>query len=214
MSARGGGSLEELTPIYSRLDMPIFAQIYDFFWYAVASVIVLLVALLLLRTIVGYADLNPFSWTARTVGRLTDPLVNPVRRGLARAGLDPKLAPLLTILIAVLLGYFAVQLVWAVLFTLSGIVSSLQRGAIISLVGFSLYGLLAVYSLLIFMRIVFAWGLSSVNPVLRFLIRVTEPVLGPFRRLIPPLGVIDISPMVVLLLIHLFQQAILGTLIR
>jgi YggT family protein len=193
---------------------PIFFEIYDFFWYAVASVIVLLVALLLLRAIVNYADVNPFSWSARNIGRLTDPMVNPVRRGLARAGLDPKLAPLLTILIAVLLGYFAVQLVWAVLFTLSGIASSLQRGAIISLVGYALFGVLAVYSLLIFMRIVFSWGVSSVNRVLRFLIKVTEPVLGPFRRLIPPLGMFDISPIVVLLLIQLFQRAILGTLIR
>jgi YggT family protein len=194
--------------------MPIFNQIYELFWYAVASIIVLLALLLLIRAIVNYADLNPFSWTSRTIRSLTDPLVNPVRRGLARAGLDPKLAPLLTILIAILLGYFAVQLVWAVLFTLNGIAVSLPRGAIIALVGYSLFGLLAVYSLLIFMRIVFSWGVSSVNRVLRFLIRVTEPVLGPFRRLIPPLGMFDISPIVVLLLIHLFQQAILGTLIR
>lgn len=194
--------------------MPIFYQIYLFFWYAVASAILLLVALILIRTLVNYADLNPFGWPARTIRSLTDPFVQPVRRGLVRSGLDPKLAPLLTILIAVLLGWFAVQLVWAVLFTLDGIVGSLQLGAIISLVGFVLYGLLAVFSLLIFMRIVFSWGVSSVNRVLRFLIRVTEPVLGPFRRLIPPLGMFDISPIVVLLLISLFQQAILGTLIR
>jgi YggT family protein len=77
-----------------------------------------------------------------------------------------------------------------------------------------LYGLLAVYSLLIFMRIIFSWGMSSVNPVMRFLLRVTEPVLAPFRRLIPPLGTFDISPIVVLLLIRLFQEAIGGTLLR
>jgi YggT family protein len=194
--------------------MPVFYQIYELFWYGVATAIVLLVALMLIRTLVNYADLNPFGWPARTIRSVTDPLVNPVRRGLLRSGLDPKIAPLLTILIGVLLGYFAVQLVWAVLFTANGIVVSLQGGAIISLVGYTLYGLLAVFSLLIFMRIVFSWGVSSVNRVLRFLIGVTEPVLGPFRRLIPPLGMFDISPIVVLLLIQLFQQAILGTLIR
>jgi YggT family protein len=193
--------------------MTIFEQIYLFFWYAVASAILLLVALILLRTLANYADLNPFGWPARTIRSLTDPLVNPVRRGLARSGLEPKLAPLLTILIAVLLGWFAVQLVGEVLFTLEGIVRSLNRGAIISLVGYVLYGLLAVFSLMIFMRIVFAWGVSSANRVLRFLILVTEPVLGPFRRLIPPLGMFDISPIVVLLLIRLFQQAVQGTLI-
>ena len=194
--------------------MPIFIQIYDFFWYAVASVIVFLVVLMLLRTLFNYADVNPFNKSALTIRRLTDPLINPVRRGIIRAGLDPKIAPLVTILIAVLLGYIAVQLVWDVMFTLSGIVVSLQRGLIISLVGFALYGLLAFYTLLIFARIVFSWGVSSVNPVMRFLIRATEPVLGPFRRIIPPLGMFDISPIVVLILIQLFQRAIAGTLIR
>ena len=194
--------------------MPIFIQIYDFFWYAVASVIVFLVVLMLLRTLFNYADVNPFNKSALTIRRLTDPLINPVRRGIIRAGLDPEIAPLVTILIAVLLGYIAVQLVWDVMFTLSGIVVSLQRGSIISLVGFALYGLLAFYSLLIFARIIFSWGVSSVNPVMRFLIRATEPVLGPFRRLIPPLGMFDISPIVVLILIQLFQRAIAGTLIR
>ena len=193
--------------------MSIFQQIYDGFWYVVASAILLLVALILLRTLVNYADLNPFGWMARTVRSLTDPFVNPVRRGLLRSGLEPKLAPLLTILIAVLLGWFAVQLVEAVLFTVSGILGSLQTGRLIALVGFVLYGLLAVFALMIFMRIVFSWGVSSVNRVLRFLVRVTEPVMGPFRRLIPPMGMFDISPIVVLLLISLFQRAILGTLI-
>ena len=193
--------------------MDIFVQIYLFFWYAVVSAILLLVALVLLRTLANYADLNPFGWPARTIRSLTDPFVNPVRRGLLRSGLEPKLAPLVTILIAALLGWFAIQLVGEVLFTLNGIVGSLGQGALIRLVGYALYGLLAVFSLLIFMRIVFSWGVSSVNRVLRFLIRVTEPVLGPFRRLIPPLGMFDISPIVVLLLISLFQRAIQGTLL-
>ena len=194
--------------------MPVFIQIYDWFWYVVALAILLFVALILLRTLVNYADLNPFGWPARTVRNLTDPFVNPVRRGLLRAGLEPKLAPLLTILIAVLLGWFAVQLVFAVLYTFDGIIRSLERADIIRLVGYVLFGLLAVYALMIFMRIIFSWGVNSVNRVLRFLIRVTEPVLGPFRRLIPPLGMFDISPIVVLLLISLFQQAIQGTLIH
>jgi YggT family protein len=194
--------------------MSIFSQIYEFFWYAVATIITFLVVLMLLRTILNYADVNPFGWAARTVRSMTDPLVNPVRRGLVRVGLDAKLAPLVTILIAILLGYIAVQLVKALMFTLNGVVVSLIIGSIFNFIGFILFGLLAVFSLLIFMRIVFSWGVSSISPFLRFLIRVTEPVLGPFRRIIPPLGMFDISPMVVLLLIQLLQSAIMGTLIR
>jgi YggT family protein len=193
--------------------MYLIGTIYLFIWYAVVAVIITVIALMLLRLILNYADVNPFSKPAMLVRRLSDPLVDPVRRGLARAGLDPKIAPIGTILIAILLGYFALELVRTFLGTIAGVIDSLDRGRIVSLIGHLLSGALGLLSLFIFMRIVFSWGASSVNRVLRFLIKVTEPVLGPFRRIIPPLGMLDISPIVVLLLIRLFQEAIRGTLI-
>ena len=194
--------------------MSIIETIYLFIWYAVVTVIISVIVLMLLRLILNYADVNPFNRSVLALRRYSDPIVDPVRRGLARSGLDPKIAPIVTILIAILLGYFALQLVGVFLSTIRGVGMSLEMGAIVSLIGYLLYGLLALYSLLIFMRIVFSWGASSVNRVLRFLIRVTEPVLAPFRRLIPPLGMFDISPIVVLLLLQLLQQAVVGTLIQ
>lgn len=183
-------------------------------WYAVACSIIGVIALMLLRLLVNYADMNPFSRTVMNIRSLSDPLINPVRRSLARAGVDPKFSPLIVILVAIVLGYFAVQLTTEVLATIRGITVSVQRGAFIPVVGYLLYGVLAVYTLLIFMRIVFSWGASSVNRVMLFLIRVTEPVLAPFRRIIPPLGMFDISPIVVLLLLRLLQEFVAGTLIR
>lgn len=182
-------------------------------WYGVACSIIAVIALMLLRLLVSYVDMNPFSRTYINIRALSEPLINPVRRSLARTGVDPKYSPLVVILVAIVLGYFAVQLFAAVLNTIAGIAISVQSGALISAIGYTLYGVLAVYSLLIFMRIVFSWGASSVNRVMLFLIRVTEPVLAPFRRLIPPLGMFDISPIVVLLLLHLLQTFVAGTLI-
>jgi YggT family protein len=49
---------------------------------------------------------------------------------------------------------------------------------------------------------------------MRFLVNATEPLLGPLRRIVPPLGMMDVSPMVAFLIIWLFQQAIAGTLMR
>jgi YggT family protein len=193
--------------------MNLIGNIYLFIWYCVVAVIISVITLMLVRLILTYADVNPFSRPALLVRRLSDPLVDPVRRGLARLGLDPKLAPIGTILISILLGYFALELVRTFLGTITGVIISLERGAVVSLIGHLLFGLLALLSLFIFMRIVFSWGASSVNRALRFLILVTEPVLGPFRRIIPPLGMFDISPIVVLLAIRLFQEAIRGTLI-
>jgi YggT family protein len=182
-------------------------------WYLVVSVIVGVILLILARVIVNYADMNPFSRTALTIRQFSDPLINPVRRILMSYGLDQKIAPFVTILIAILIGWLLLELAGSLHFTLGGVVNSLQRGALVPLMGYLLFGVLAVYSLMIVARIILGWGMSRGNRLMRFLVRSTEPVLGPFRRIIPPLGMFDISPIIVLLILQLFQRAIAGTLI-
>jgi len=193
--------------------MDIFALIALFVWYAIAGTILFIIALMLARLILNKADLNPFSRPVIMVRRLTDPLVNPVRRGLAPLGFSPNVAPLVVILVAILMGYFASEFVGTVLFMARGLLASVLLARPISFVGHLIFGALAIYALLIFMRIVVSWGASPHNRLLHFLIRATEPVLGPFRRIIPPLGVFDISPIVVLLLINLLQRAVGATLL-
>ena len=188
------------------------------FWFiqaAISVVIVAAIVLMIVRLIADAMDLNPFAWTSRTIRRLTDGLVIPVRGGLRGFGMDPKFAPLVVILIVILLGYFVLQLVGTIAGTLAGVLISAQRGAMITVLGFLLYGLLSIYVLLIIIRIIFAWGMVSyTNRVMKFLVDVTEPLLGPLRRMIPPLGWLDISPLVAILIIWLFQAAVAGTLLR
>ena len=130
-------------------------------------------------------------------------------------GIDPKYAPLVTILIAILLGWFVLQLVASVANTVAGVLLSSQRGAIVQAIGYLIYGALAFYSLLIFMRIIFSWVMISYgNRVMRFLVNTTEPFLGPLRRIVPPLGRFDISPIVAFIILWLFQAAVAGTLLR
>lgn len=67
--------------------------------------------------------------------------------------------------------------------------------------------LLQLASLLLLARAILSWfpiGFDSpVRPLVDFLHRVTEPVLGPVRRVLPPLGGLDISVLLVLLVIQL-----------
>jgi YggT family protein len=194
--------------------MSIFGFIGLMLWYMVVTVIMTVIALMLLRLLVSYVDLNPFGWLSRTVRSLTDPLINPVRRRLASFGIDPKFAPLVSILVAIVLGYFTLEIVGTVLFTISGLLLSIKVGAVLAIAGFVLYGLLAVYSLLIFMRIVISWGASQRNRLLVILRRLTDPILVPFQRIIPPLGMFDISPIVVLIILNLLQKIVAATMLR
>ena len=194
--------------------MDIFDSINLFVFYAIATIILVIIALMLARLILNKADLNPFSRPVILVRRWTDPMVNPVRRPLVQAGISPNVTPLVVILIAILLGYFATQFIGTVLFTVKGLLSSVRLGRPIAIVGYLIFGTLAMYSLMIFMRIIMSWGVNPHNRLLHFLIRATEPVMGPFRRIIPPIGFFDISPIVVLFLLDLLQRAVAGTLLR
>lgn len=195
--------------------MLVISRTLLFISWAVQAIIVAVILLMILRMIGDARDLNPFSWTAITLRRLTDAFVVPVRGSLRQVGIDPKFAPLVVILLSVLLGFFLMQIVSTIAMTLAGIIASVMSGAIVSLLGFILYGLISLYILFIFMRIIFAWGMVSYgNRIMRFLVDTTEPMLGPLRRMIPPLGRMDISPIVAVLILWLFQQAIVGTLLR
>lgn len=195
--------------------MAIIETLYVVITYAVAAIIIAAIILMLLRMLMNYMDVNPFTRSAMTVRRFSDPCINPVRRAMMGFGFQPNLAPLVVILIAILLGWFAVQLAQNILGTAAGMVSSINQQRFIALVGFIIYGALSVYELLIFIRIIFSWGMVSYsNRLMRFLVRATDPLLLPLRRIIPPLGMMDISPIVAFILIWLFKQAVAGTLLR
>ena len=194
--------------------MEVIALLSIIFYYAVVAIITVVIALMVLRLIVIYADLNPFGWLALSARKWSDPLVNPVRSKLMGFGFNPKFAPLVTILVAVLLGWLTLKLISNVLGTIALIILSVMSGSPVSLIGSILFGLLALMSLFIMARVIFSWSTNYSNPIMRFLFLVTEPVLGPFRRLIPPVGMFDISPMIVLLLLQLLQEAVRGTLIH
>jgi YggT family protein len=195
--------------------MLVISRTLLFISWAVQAVILAIVVLMILRMIADAKDLNPFGWTSITLRRLTDGFVVPVRGTLRQVGIEPKFAPLVVILVSIVLGFFLVQLVTTIAMTVEGVIFTAARGAITSLVGFILYGLITFYSLLILMRIVFSWAMISYgNRLMRFLVDATEPLLGPLRRMIPPLGRFDISPLVAFFILWLLQAAIMGTLLR
>jgi len=55
---------------------------------------------------------------------------------------------------------------------------------------------------IIFIRAILSWfAISPYNPIVVFLDRITEPILAPLRRIIPRLGMVDITPMVAIIIL-------------
>lgn len=195
--------------------MLILTRIYWFLNSAVVAVIVAVIAVVLIRLIANLANPNPFGTTSIAIRRLTDPLINPVRHALLGFGVDPKYAPLVTILVTILLGWFSLQLVSSLANTVAGVLFSLSRQAVVPILGYVIYGLLGLYSLFIFLRIVFTWvTLSYANRVMRLLVNSTEPLLAPLRRMVPLVGGFDISPLVAFIIIWVLQGAVARTLLH
>ena len=72
--------------------------------------------------------------------------------------------------------------------------------------------LLTIYLIVVFARVILSWfPLSPNSPmagIYSFIYTLTEPVLGPLRRIMPPLGGFDLSPIVVFFGIEILQRAI------
>lgn len=195
--------------------MQVIERTFLLITWAVVAIIVVMILIMVLRLVADAAAVNPFGFIGRTSRRLSDSFIGPVRRGLMGFGVDPKYSPLVVILIVILLGWFALQLSDTLKFTINGLILSFRLAAPVKALGFILYGLVSTYILLVFVRIIFSWGMVSYsNRLMRFLVNATEPLLGPLRRIIPPLGVIDISPIVAFIILWLLQSAIAGTLLR
>ena len=194
--------------------MLIIERTMLFVTWAIQAAIVAVIVLMILRLISDGMDLNPFGWTSRTIRRLSDGFIYPVRSGLIRAGVDPKFAPLVVILIVIILGYFVLWLGTTLADTTTGVIRSTRNGAVIAVLGYILYGLLSIYILLITAWVVFSWGrVSYSNRIMRFLVDTTDPLVGPLRRALPLLGWIDISPIVAILIVLFVRAAVAATML-
>lgn len=71
-----------------------------------------------------------------------------------------------------------------------------------------------VYMALMVARILLSWVRHNpYQPVIRFIYEITEPVLGFFRRIIPPVGMMDLSPIAAFLALGLVRSLIIKMII-
>ena len=192
----------------------MLSTLYPIIQTVVIYAMMAFVIALILRLIFNYSDPNPFGAVGRfsyNLKKVTDRFVYPAARFLATFRVDTRLAPLVTIFLALILAYFTLQIVSNTFFIIDGLTGAVGAGNVKALIGFVLYALVSIYILFIFIRFLAAWFVFKRNTFLGFVQRVTDPVLIPVQRLIPPIGMFDISAMLVLLLLGFLQTIILRT---
>ena len=69
--------------------------------------------------------------------------------------------------------------------------------------------LFTLYTFLIIGRVLLSWvRISPYHPVAEWIHRLTEPLLGPIRNLMPPTGMYDFSPMIALFALMILQRVV------
>ncbi len=188
-------------------------NVYPIIWLILWGAFLAFVALLLLRLIFNYADPNPFGAVGRfgfKIRKITERFVYPAARFLATYRINTRYAPLLSILIAFVLTYFTSRIIENTFYIIDGLTCSVTFGEPKFFVGFVLYALLSVLVLFIFIRFISSWFVFTRKTFLGFVMRVTDPIMRPVQKLIPPIGMFDISAMIVLLLIGFLQSLVLS----
>ena len=68
-----------------------------------------------------------------------------------------------------------------------------------------------LYSFLILARVLLSWvNLSPSHPVVVFINEATDPILKPLRNVIPPVGMMDISPIAALILLQILETIVMA----
>ena len=76
--------------------------------------------------------------------------------------------------------------------------------------------LFRIYSYIILARIFLSWfSVDRTNPIVRLIYQLTEPVLAPFRVILPLGGMgIDLSPIIVYFLLNLLRTALVRLIVN
>ncbi|MSP12636.1 MAG: YggT family protein [Chloroflexi bacterium] len=73
--------------------------------------------------------------------------------------------------------------------------------------------LFQILNLAILARVILSWvNINPDNPIIQVIYQITEPIMAPLRRYIPPIGMMDITPIVALLLLQLIENVLLSLL--
>ncbi len=156
--------------------------------------------------------IGPFGPVPRLVRKLSDPVLLPLERRVIRFGGSPQDAPLWLLGIVILGGLIFLSLtnwILGLVGTLGALAYATPRQWVRLLVGW----LFSLIMLAIFVRVIASWfGVSEYRRWMRPLVLLSDWIIQPIRRILPPAGMIDYSPMVAWLVLWVARGFVLGLL--
>jgi YggT family protein len=174
----------------------------------VAAAVLALVALVdwLVRT----RRINPFNPVARFFRRVIDPLLVPMERRVVRAGGMPQSAPWWMLVALVIGGLVLMALLRFLLGQLATATEVIRFGGTRGVIYLLVHWIFALLQMALLVRVVSGW--LRISPYSRWVswsYALSEPILRPLRGVIPPFGMIDVTPLIAYLALRLLEFLVL-----
>jgi YggT family protein len=175
--------------------------INEIFGYLIQTALSIYLLAMLLRFILQLVRADFYNPISQFLVKITNPLVVPLRKVLPGLG-----------------GIDLASLVLSILLQLACIIAMLLLHGlglpnILLLAAWSVLGVIAllvnIYFFALLAMIILSWvAPGSSHPAIYLLYQITEPVMAPFRKALPPMGGMDFSPILVFILINVVQIAL------
>ena len=189
----------------------------DALHFLVTTLFDLYVMVVALRFLMQWVRADYYNPVAQFVVKATSPLLNPLRRMIPGwGGLD--LAALVLAIALLVLKLLILQAMDLGVVRISGSMVTLAQAGIGSVLIVAMVELLALLFNIAFFAIIIQAVLSWVspgqyNPVGALLNSLTRPLLGPIQRFVPPIGGLDLSPLVALIGLQVAKMLVIPPLL-
>src|SRR5258708_5743795 len=177
--------------------------------YTILGLVVLAALVALGSWLIRTRRVSPFRSLGRVLRALTDPVMRPVERRVVRMGGNPIHAGGWLVVITAVLGIVFLSLAGWLVTTLQAAYASANGGprATFALIVNLLYRILFAALLV---RIIAAWfGMFRYNRWIRPAYVLTDWIVEPLRRIIPPVGGFDLSAIVAVIVLSIARQIVL-----
>ncbi len=164
----------------------------------------LYIGAVMLRLFLQWARADFYNPLSQAIVKLTNPVLRPLRRYLPAVGRIDTASVVAILALQMLVVWLKIALVGA-----SAGVGAIAVFALAELVSKAIY----IFMFAIFVQVVASWvAPGSYNPALSLIDAITEPLLKPLRAVLPPLGGLDLTPMLALIALQLLQMLVVAPL--
>ena len=189
---------------------------FDALDIAVRSIVLLALAFAATVALTHWAvrsrRINPFGVWPRLVRRVSDPILLPLERRVISAGGSPQNAPLWLLGLVIGGGLLLLSLTQWLIGTAAGLVL-LAQGGVRVWIQVLMSAVFTILMTAILIRVIGSWlGIGPYRKWMRPVYALTNWLIDPIRRILPPVGIFDFSPMVAWLILFVVRGFVLGLL--